>query len=130
MNLVLGGEILIVQLPIFVVHAESPPQHRPSVLPWRPGESDTGIDVAVILLAEAGADAAESLRAAGGKVEGVGLPVLLAEEVEDGIAQTQVQDEVGPPLILVLRVEEVIVLAKVVDRQCAGKGGFLSCVLC
>ena len=89
-----------------------------------------GIDVAVVLVAKTGAYAAESLRPAGGKVEWVGLPVLLVEQIEDGVAQAQVQGEILPPLVFVLRVNKVIVLAQSVYRQCACQAGFFDCVVC
>src|SRR5580698_881639 len=101
-----------------MVDAESTSNHGLAAAAARhPGKSHTRVDIAVVLLAEASADPAESLRPARGEIKRVGQPVLLVEEIEDGIAQAQVECEVGPPPVLVLCVAEVIVLAQVVDRQ-------------
>ena len=78
-NFVLGRQILIVQLAIFVVHSESGANNRLSVLRRRPDQAHARIEVAIVLVAEAGAHAAESLRPAGVEIEGIGLAVRLME---------------------------------------------------
>src|ERR1700722_18040466 len=108
-----------------MVDAESASNHRPAVRPWRPGKAHAGIDIAVILVAEAGADTAESLRPAGGEIEWTRQPVLLVEQIEDGVAHAEVQREPWRPPELVLRVADVIILAQVIDRQRARQAGFI-----
>ena len=117
-----------------IVHLRGTCRIRPEITVWplfgRPGEGHAGIDIAVVLLAEAGAHAAESLRPQVAKSKGLASPLRLVEEIEDGVAQAQVEDKIAPPLELVLRVDEVIVLAQLVDRQGAGQAGFLHYIVC
>ncbi len=60
-HFVLGGQILIVQLAVFVVGSESGVNHGLAVFARRPGDADARIEITVVLLAEARAHAAESL---------------------------------------------------------------------
>ena len=62
-----------------MVDPESAANHRLAVLLRRPGKGHTRIEIAVVLLAEAGAHAAESLRPAGIEIEGVGQAIRLVE---------------------------------------------------
>ena len=107
-----------------MVDAESASNHSLAVFPRRPGEGHAGIDIPVVLLAEARAHAAESLRPAGSEIERVGQPARLVEEIEDGVPYAQVERELGPHPVLVLGVAVVIILTQVVDRQRARESGF------
>src|ERR1700735_2090465 len=51
-NFVFSRQILIVQLSIFVVDTESASNHGFAVVPRRPCKGDTGINIAMVLLAE------------------------------------------------------------------------------
>ena len=103
-HFVLCGQVLVIQLTVFVVHSESG-RESPSgpSSPATRRDRNARIDIAVVLLAEARAHAAEPLRPAGGKIERIGLAVHLVEQIEDGVAHAQVKGQIGPPLEFVLR---------------------------
>ncbi len=68
------------------------------LLAGRPGQCNARIDVAVIGLAETGAYSAKALRSAGREIEGIGAALDLMKNIEEAVADAQVEVEVGASL--------------------------------
>ncbi len=115
-----------------MIHSESRANQRLSVVFWRPREGHSWIDIAVVGLAETGADAAESLRPAGGEVKWVGASQHLVKYVEEAVARTQVHGEVRRPSEFILDVAVKLGLAQPIDGQVSIQGccTYAVCIEC
>ena len=100
-----------------MVDAKPGPDNRPPFSGSRPGKAQTWIEVAIILLAEAGPNAAETLWPAGTEIERIYSSVRLVKKVEDRIANSKVEGQAWRGFVLVLRVAGKPGLAQIVDGK-------------
>jgi hypothetical protein len=67
-------------------------------------------------VAETGSCATEALRSACAEVEWIRLAEVLVKDVVEGVADAQVEGEIGAEFPLILRIRVDLCLAQAVDR--------------
>lgn|SRR5579859_1796392 len=85
------GQVLIIELAIFVVDSEAGANDRLSLEDRRrPGNRDARIDVAIVSPAEAGSDSAKALRPARSEIEWIRAALYLMEDVEKAVTRSKI----------------------------------------